>query len=231
MGHDAFKAFIIRKNGIHPRPQTLGQHLRNRRLGLDLRQEDVARQLGTLREAYERWERDERQPVVSEWPGILRFLDYYPVPESTQADLVLKARRCQGVDQKTLAKAVGVIHQRLRRWQHGDEIPVASAMCRLEDFARLPEQSHPVTLGYLFRYLGDSFFKNYPLLQPNVPTHTKLVNSCSFLRVFMVGESKAFANQLVATQYGWSTVELDAPGLNFYPAEIPHVRFSIRMRY
>ena len=77
MTHVAFKAFILRKKGVILAPLTLGEHLRNRRLRLDLRQEDVARQLGTLREVYERWERDERQPVVSEWPGILSFLGYY----------------------------------------------------------------------------------------------------------------------------------------------------------
>lgn len=105
-------------------PASLGQHLRNRRLTLGLRQEDIARRLGTVREVYERWERDERAPVVSEWPGILNFLGYYPFAVETAADLVLKARRCQGVGQKHLATAVGVIHQRLRAWERGRaEVP------------------------------------------------------------------------------------------------------------
>ena len=103
---------------------------------LDLRQEDVARQLGTLREVYERWERDERQPVVSEWPDIIAFLGYYPAREETAADLVLKARRCQGMDQKVLARTVGVIHQKLRRWEHGLEIPMPHALNHLQSFAR-----------------------------------------------------------------------------------------------
>ncbi len=38
----------------------LGQHLRNRRQMLHLRQKAVAQQLGTLRKVYYRWERDER---------------------------------------------------------------------------------------------------------------------------------------------------------------------------
>lgn len=66
MNTEAFKAFILKKKGVIPQPQTLGEHLRNRRLLLYFRHEDVARQLGTLREVYVRWERDERQPVVSE---------------------------------------------------------------------------------------------------------------------------------------------------------------------
>ncbi len=138
MKPEAFYAFNLRKKGFIPQPKTLGEHLRNRRLVLDLRHADVAEQFGTLREVYERWERDERQPVVSEWPGILSFLGYYPFNLETAADLVLKARRCQGVDQKHFAILVGVIHQQLRRWKHGSEIPDQNAMHCLVRMARLP---------------------------------------------------------------------------------------------
>lgn len=136
MNREAFKAFILRNKGFVPQPQTLGEHLRNRRLVLGLRQEDVAEQFGTLREVYERWERDERQPVISEWPGIIAFLGYYPFSQETAADLVLKARRCQGMDQKHLASLVGVIHQRLRRWEHGFEIPDEGTMRHIARLAR-----------------------------------------------------------------------------------------------
>lgn len=132
---ETFSAFILRKKGVIPLPQTLGEHLRNRRLVLGLRQEDVARQLGTLREVYDRWERDERQPVVSEWPGIIAFLGYYPFSQETAADLVLKVRRCQGMDQKALARTVGVIHQKLRLWEHSLAIPMPSELSHLQSLA------------------------------------------------------------------------------------------------
>ena len=134
---EAFKAFILRKKGVIPLPQSLGKHLRNRRLVLELRQVDVARQLDTLREVYERWERDERQPVVSEWPAIIAFLGYYPAREETAADLVLKARRCRGIDQKGWARSVGVIHQKLRRWEHGLAIPMPDELKHLQSLAYL----------------------------------------------------------------------------------------------
>ena len=138
MNPEAFKAFILRKKGVIPQPQTLGEHLLNRRLVLGLRQEDAAEQLRTLREVYERWERDERQPVVSEWPCIISFLGYYPFSQESAADLILKARRCQGADQKHFANLVGVIHQQLRRWEHGSEIPDQDAVHCLARLARLP---------------------------------------------------------------------------------------------
>lgn len=40
---------------------------------------DASERLGVLREVYDRWERDERAPVVSVWPSIIAFLGYYPV--------------------------------------------------------------------------------------------------------------------------------------------------------
>lgn len=135
MRPEALKAFMLNKKGLVPSPVTLGEHLRNRRLALELRQEDVAGQLGTVREVYERWERDERAPVVSEWPGMLAFLGYYPSTDNSPADLVVKARRCQGMDQKRLAQSVGVIHQKLRRWEHGQETPTDDELGRLRSLA------------------------------------------------------------------------------------------------
>ncbi len=124
-------------------PASLGQHLRNRRFALGLRQGDVAMRLGTIREVYDRWERDLREPVVSEWPALLSFLGCYPFPEQNSADLVLKARRCQGADQKALAAAVGVIPQRLRRWEHGNGVPRADVMRRLVELACIPNAIGP----------------------------------------------------------------------------------------
>ena len=135
---EEFKTFILRKKGVIPLPQTLGEHLRNRRLVLDLRQEDVARQLGTLREVYERWERDERQPVVSEWPSILSFLGYYPGAENTPADWVLKARRILGLSQYAIGRMVKAIAKDVREWEHGESEPPASKQERIKAIAMSP---------------------------------------------------------------------------------------------
>ena len=115
------------------KPRTLGQHIRHRRLSLGKKQEDVARQLGTLREVYDRWERDERVPVVSEWPGIIGFLGYYPGRQESIGDLVLKARRLRGLSQTKMAASLGLDHARLRRWEHGSEVPSGGVFIRLKE--------------------------------------------------------------------------------------------------
>jgi hypothetical protein len=65
------KAFGLRKKGMMAQPASLGEHLRNRRLTLGLRQGDVTGQIETVKQVYERWARDERELVVSGWPLIM----------------------------------------------------------------------------------------------------------------------------------------------------------------
>jgi DNA-binding transcriptional regulator YiaG len=96
--------------------------------------QEFALQLGTIREAYERWERDERKPIVSVWPSILAFLGHYP-NGNTSANLTLMARRSAGLDQKRLAKKLGVMHQRLRDWEHERQQPSVEQLRRLKEIA------------------------------------------------------------------------------------------------
>lgn len=106
----------LRRKGLFETPLKLGEYLRNRRLILGLTQKQVANRLGILREVYDRWERDEREPIVSAWPKIIAFLGSYPgQPVTSPAHLVLMVRRITGLDQRALAQQVGVIPQQVRR--------------------------------------------------------------------------------------------------------------------
>jgi DNA-binding XRE family transcriptional regulator len=137
------KALMLKRKGMVESPKTLGEHLRNRRLVLGLTQEDVALQLSTMREVYERWERDFRMPVITEWPGILQFLGYYPFCSKAPSDLVLKARRCLGAEQTVLAIKVGVIHQKLRCWENGKDPVPTNVVKQLRSFANLGPSFKP----------------------------------------------------------------------------------------
>jgi transcriptional regulator with XRE-family HTH domain len=114
------------------RPETLGQHLLARRLVLKLTQEQAATQLNTIREQYERWERDEVQPIISIWPRLIAFLGYYPDREQTQADLVLKARRVNGLSQYEFGRKVMAIAADLRHWEQGKSVPPAEILDRIK---------------------------------------------------------------------------------------------------
>jgi transcriptional regulator with XRE-family HTH domain len=126
----------LRENGLVENAVKLGEHLKNRRLNLGLTQAKAAARLGVLREVYDRWERCEREPVVSVWPNIIAFLGYYPChPVTSSASVVLMIRRVTGLDQKALARRVGVIHQELRHWERGKEQPNSEKRRKLKDIA------------------------------------------------------------------------------------------------
>ncbi|WP_395745618.1 helix-turn-helix domain-containing protein [Prosthecobacter sp.] len=112
----------LTRKGFILNPESLGQHLKSKRLLLNLTQEQVAKQLGTVREQYERWERDEVSPAVSFWPRLIRFLGYYPGPEVSFADWVLKARRMWGLSQYGLGRRINAIASAVRLWEHDGKI-------------------------------------------------------------------------------------------------------------
>jgi transcriptional regulator with XRE-family HTH domain len=126
---------LVRK-GFRLRPQTLGQHLLTRRLLLKLTQKEVAARLNTLREHYERWERDEIEPTASFWPRLIDFLGYYPFPTPTPAGWVLMARRLLGLSQFGFGRRVKAIAKDVREWEHGSTEPPREMLAKIQQIAK-----------------------------------------------------------------------------------------------
>ena len=59
---------------------TLGDHVRTRRLNLGLFQRHVAEQIGVDEDTICRWENNETCPSVQHIPAIIGFLGYNPLP-------------------------------------------------------------------------------------------------------------------------------------------------------
>ncbi len=122
------KGFILK-------PESLGQHLRSRRLLLNLTQEQAANRLNTLREHYERWERDEVAPTASFWPRLIGFLGQYPGTAQTPADWVLKARRLLGLSQYAFGRKVQAVAENIRKWEHGVSEPPSAMLAKIKQIA------------------------------------------------------------------------------------------------
>ncbi|MDB5209705.1 MAG: hypothetical protein JWQ30_532 [Sediminibacterium sp.] len=69
--------------GYPENPQTLGEHLKKRRLDLGLYQADVARRLKVTDECIWLWEQERNKPRLYQYPAIIAFLDYYPFDHET----------------------------------------------------------------------------------------------------------------------------------------------------
>lgn len=127
----------LSRKGFKSQPQTLGEHLRSRRLLLKLTQKDTAAHLDTIRERYERWERDEVAPEISAWPKLIRFLGYYPTDCQSPAEWVLRVRRTLGLSQFALGRKVRVIAENIRKWEHGRAEPPADLLTRFQELGRV----------------------------------------------------------------------------------------------
>jgi transcriptional regulator with XRE-family HTH domain len=99
-------------------PQTLGEHLRKRRVELGLSQREVAKHMGYCWSTLLNWEKGKTQPAVDSIPAIIAFLGYDPFPPPTSLSEQLAAlRRKSGWTIKQVARQLGVDESTLGRWE------------------------------------------------------------------------------------------------------------------
>lgn len=105
-------------------PQTLGEHIRRRRMDLDLLQSDVAARIGAHTLSVTNWEIGHSEPEIRFLPAILGFLGYDPRPTpETIGERLVRYRQARGWSQRRLAEALDVDPTTLSRWELGKKAP------------------------------------------------------------------------------------------------------------
>jgi len=95
--------------GYPSAPNTLGEHLRRRRLDLGLTQRTLARRLGVREEAVHLWELDRFRPLARHHARLVRVLGVDPEPSCHGlAERLRAARRRAGLTQTELARRLGL---------------------------------------------------------------------------------------------------------------------------
>ena len=101
-------------------PQTLGEHVRKRRLELGLTQKQAAEAFGVSPWTVLNWEKDHTEPPIESMPAIIRFLDYDPFPEpKSLAERLLAKRRAMGWLIKEAARQLGIDPATWGDWESG----------------------------------------------------------------------------------------------------------------
>jgi site-specific DNA recombinase len=114
---------------------TLGDHLRRRRLVLKLLQRQVAEQLGVDKASIYNWEGNRSKPGLQYIPAIIRFLGYNPLPPGKGwAERLVQCRTVLGISQKESAARMGVDSCTLARWERGEREPTGRFAARAELF-------------------------------------------------------------------------------------------------
>ncbi|UCE46955.1 MAG: helix-turn-helix transcriptional regulator [Phycisphaerales bacterium] len=64
--------------------KTIADHLRKRRLDLNMTQNEVATRLQTTADTARNWEKDRSSPAIQFMPKIIEFLGYIPVEDNSK---------------------------------------------------------------------------------------------------------------------------------------------------
>jgi DNA-binding XRE family transcriptional regulator len=99
--------------------ETVGDHLRLKRLQLGLFQKDVAALIGVSEDTVTYWERNRTVPLIRYMPNIIAFLGYNPIPidTSTIGGRIYEFRILNGLTHKTMGKLVGVDASTIGSWE------------------------------------------------------------------------------------------------------------------
>jgi transcriptional regulator with XRE-family HTH domain len=108
---------------------TLGDHIRARRLDLDLLQKQVADQIGVHETTITGWEGNATVPEVRYMPAIIQFLGYDPLPlANSLTERLVAARKRLGLSQRKMAGKLGVDPATLMGWEAGRHQPTGKSV-------------------------------------------------------------------------------------------------------
>ena len=108
---------------------SLGDHIRARRLDRKLLQRQVATQIGVHEMTITGWERNATIPEDRYMPAIIQFLGYNPLPPANSlAERLTDARRRLGLSQRKMAVKLGVDPTTLMGWEAGRHQPTGKSL-------------------------------------------------------------------------------------------------------
>lgn len=135
-------------------PQTLGEHIRKRRLVLGMTQGDAARCLNVTAATLLNWELGKTEPRIQYIPAVVRFLGYDPEPPlcTKLPEQLVAKRRTLGWTQKEAALNLGVDPCTWSDWENGGTIMVTAHRRLVAQFLGIPETELQSTMRK--RWLG-----------------------------------------------------------------------------
>jgi transcriptional regulator with XRE-family HTH domain len=117
-------------------PQSLGEHIRRRRLMLLITQEEAAFLLGVNAWTVHNWETGQRKPEIRFIPALVAFLGYDPEPvdEGTLAGRLVAKRRQLGLSQREAARSFQIDPGTWAGWEKGARVARAAHRRAVEGF-------------------------------------------------------------------------------------------------
>lgn len=116
---------------------SLGEHIRERRLDLGLQKKQLARQFSVDGTTIHNWEDKGITPALRFIPSIIDFLGYDPTDGGAARCLgesLRSHRRRLGLSQKKLASLLGIDQSNLTAWETGKHRPTKTSRDLIKEF-------------------------------------------------------------------------------------------------
>lgn len=106
-------------------PETLAEHLKKRRMDMNMSQAAAARAIGVSEDCLCYWENGRNTPQVSKYPAIIAFLGYYPFDHETETfgGKIKRYKFEQGLSNEKLAKLLGADESTVANWERNKRVP------------------------------------------------------------------------------------------------------------
>ena len=116
--------------------ESLGDHIKRRRLDLKIFQKDVAKRICVDETTIWFWENNRVEPSISFIPKIIGFLGYIPfkTKHSSLGEKIIAFRRIHGLSQKKLASLIGIDSTTIGSWERADYKPSKELLEKLLSF-------------------------------------------------------------------------------------------------
>ena len=124
-------------------PAIIGQHIRKRRIELNLKQSDIATMFDVCEDSITGWENGRSAPQVAQYPKIIAFLGYCPfqIDDSTLGGRIKKYRLEKGLSKKKFAELLGVDETSILAWEADERKPLRGKMKLLNETIHQKELS------------------------------------------------------------------------------------------
>ncbi|SJZ78386.1 helix-turn-helix domain-containing protein [Sediminibacterium ginsengisoli] len=116
--------------GYPEKPKTLGEHIKKRRMDLNLSQAAAARAIQVSEDCLCYWENGRNEPRLYQYPAIIAFLGYYPFHHETETfgGKIRRYKYEHGLSNEKFAKLLKVDEGTVANWERNKRVPLAQGM-------------------------------------------------------------------------------------------------------
>jgi len=122
---------------------TYGDHLRKKRLDLNLSQPQVAKIINVTTDSITNWELNRNEPNLNQIPKIISFLGYTP---TINENPIKKYRLEKGLSQKELARILEIDPTTLSRIERGSARMSRKVKMKVDNLIFVPEETPEINV-------------------------------------------------------------------------------------